>query len=182
MKSIGEGGGHSLPKQLWISQSQWRRTSAGASLPHSRKKEWKARRASAYESCGNKYKSVSPAVTDMWVSPLPLQLTSSRATSSSVSVHVCVCVHMSGQINRFKKRETVGLTGRDFGLRASFCVESDWEWGQNWRAEEQCVCVCVCVCVYMSVEVSFFMLRLWARLEAATGSNTGWLVFWLSAE
>lgn len=31
----------------------------------------------------------------------------------------------------------------------------------------------MCVCVYMSVEVSFFMLRLWARLEAATGSSTG---------
>lgn len=34
-----------------------------------RKKEWKARRASAYESYRNKYKAVSRAVTDMWLVP-----------------------------------------------------------------------------------------------------------------
>lgn len=34
-----------------------------------RKTEWKARRASAYESYRNKYKAVSRAVTDMWLVP-----------------------------------------------------------------------------------------------------------------
>lgn len=36
--------------------------------------------------------------------------------------------------------------------------------------------------IYKSVDVSFFMLRRWAKLEAATGSSTGWNVLWFSAE
>lgn len=173
-RAVGRlGGGHSLPKQLWISQSQWRRTLAGAFLPFIRKKEWKARRASAYESYRNKHKAVSRAVTDMWV------------VSSSADVQcewICLRAYVEVcQINRLKG-ETVRGTGQDFGLRVRahffktfFCVrQSDWAWGQKWRTSS--------VFAYMSVEVSFFILRLWARLEAATGSNTGWLVFWLSAE
>lgn len=174
---LGGGGGHSLPKQLWISQSQWRRTLAGAFLPFIRKKEWKARRASAYESCRNKHKAVSRAVTDMW-------RVSSSSSADVQCERICLRAYVEVcQINRLKG-ETVGGTGQDFGLRVRaqlffyfffFCVwQSDWEWGQRWRASS--------VFAYMSVEVSFFILRLWARLEAATGSNTGWLVFWLSAE
>lgn len=34
----------------------------------------------------------------------------------------------------------------------------------------------------MSVEVNFFMLLRWAKLEAATGSRTGWHVLWFNAE
>lgn len=58
----------------------------------------------------------------------------------------------------------MGRTGRDLGLyfvSGSFAYES--------RTEVKTVCTCA----YMSVEVSFFMLRLWARLDAATGSSTG---------
>lgn len=73
-------------KQLGISQSQWRSTSAGVFLPNTRKGEWKARRASAYESCGNKYKSVSPAIKDMWVSPQP------TSPHRDYVCGVCVCV------------------------------------------------------------------------------------------
>lgn len=93
------GGGHSLPKQLWISQSQWRRTSAGAFLPHAGKNEWKARRANAYESSRNKYKSVSRAVTRDFP-PLLFFFFFINATSSSVNVCVCVCVHSLGVSNK----------------------------------------------------------------------------------
>lgn len=78
------------------------------------------------------------------------------------------------QINRFKN----GNSGSDWpGLRSVcarvqvFPFESLTE--DEVKTRGQAVCVCVSVCVYMSVEVSFFMLRLWAKLEAATGSNTG---------
>lgn len=44
------GGAQFNQSSFLISQSQWRKTSAGAFLPHiKRKKEWKARRVSAYE-------------------------------------------------------------------------------------------------------------------------------------
>lgn len=80
-------------------------------------------------------------------------------------VYACIC--RVCQINRLKM-ETVGRTGQDFGLFVCtyvFAYESLTE--NEVETGEQAVCV------YMSVEVSFFMLRLWARLDAATGSNTG---------
>lgn len=110
-RAVGRlGGGHSLPKQLWISQSQWRRTLAGAFLPFIRKKEWKARRASAYESYRNKHKAVSRAVTDMW-------LVSSSSSADVQCERICLRAYVEVcQINRIKG-ETVGGTGQDFGLR-----------------------------------------------------------------
>lgn len=147
MKSSG-GGGHSLPKQLWISQSQWRKTSAGAFF-FPRKKEWKARRASAYESCGNKYKSVSPAVTDIWVSPLPLQLYffTMRPRPGGVRMWVCMSAYdRCVKINRLK-RETVGLTGQDFRLcvhDSGFVHDSLTEGEVKTGGGAKCVCLHVC--------------------------------------
>lgn len=75
-------------------------------------------------SCGNKYKSVSPAVTDT-----RFLCSSSADFCNATSSSVCVCVCVWGviadvrvfQINRFffkrkKTWETVVLTGQDLGL------------------------------------------------------------------
>lgn len=49
-RAVCGGGAQFNQSSFLISQSQWRKTSAGAFLPHiKRKKEWKARRVSAYE-------------------------------------------------------------------------------------------------------------------------------------
>lgn len=67
MKSSGTGGGAqfteaALNQPITVKEN----ISWCVFLPHTEEERMKkARRASAYESCGNKYNSVFPAVTDM---------------------------------------------------------------------------------------------------------------------
>lgn len=163
---LGEGG-HSLPKQLWISQSQWRRTLAGAILPYARKKEWKARRASAYESYRNKYKAVSRAVTDMWLVP------SSSSADGFQCEWICLRAYVEAcQINRLKG-ETVGGTGQDFGLRAQlffffffFCI---WQSESEVRNGGRAVCLPTCLSRWVS---SYCVSGLdWKLLQAPTQAD-----------
>lgn len=72
----------------------------------------------------------------------------------------------------FENRDVRVWTGQGSGLSVCMLLCVGEREAKNLE-DELFLCVCVCVSVYMSVEVSFFMLRLWAKLEAATGSSTG---------
>lgn len=110
-----------------------------------RKKEWKARRASAYESYRNKYKAVSRAETDMWLVP------SSSSAHGFQCEWICLRAYVEAcQINRLKG-ERVGGTGQDFVLRAQlffffffFLHLTVWLRVRSEMEGEQCVCLHVC--------------------------------------
>lgn len=168
MGRLGRGG-HSLPKQLWISQSQWRRTLAGVFLPLIRKKEWKARRASAYESYRNKHKAVPRAVTDMW-------LVSSSSSADVQCERICLRAYVEMcQINRLKGG-TVGGTGQDFGQHVHFFFFfaydslTDSEVRNGGRAVSLPTCLLRWVSSYCVSELDWRLLRAPTQADLFSGS------------